>query len=154
MNKKRHCQACSFRSMGVKTRKNILHTCGLDEHRIMMFEQFNEQDENHLFYNHWGKVFSLSDFISHFVTTESMFSKNEIDACVDKYNIDEEAEVAWVSSDTKPNDRKGMSVDSYNRSNDVPETDITDVFVDGEDGFVVPEISDGQNSFLFVIKKK
>jgi hypothetical protein len=31
MNRKDHCQACTFKKFGVKTRKLIPHTCGLDE---------------------------------------------------------------------------------------------------------------------------
>lgn len=114
---------------------------------IVLFES-----DNHLFYNHWGKVFTMKEFVEHFVDELGLFTEIEIGTWMDKYGITDDSDVCWVSSDTRPNKNAGMSVNSYNRSNDVPETDIGDVMVDGEDGRIVPEASDGHNSYLFVIK--
>jgi len=112
------------------------------------------ESDNNLFYNHWGKVFTMKEFVSYFVDDIGIFSMDEVDGWMDKYHIDDDSRVCWVSSDTRPNKRMGFSTNAYNRSNDIPETDIADVLVNKENGTVIPEASDDDNSYLFVLNKE
>lgn len=114
----------------------------------------NEGASN-IYYNHWDKRWKMKDFVDYFSGKLNLFSPEEVQSWFEKYpDLDNDTEVVWVSKSPKDNNTKGMSVDSYGGSNDDMDTDISSIFVDGEDGYVIPEISDGANSCLFVVKQK
>lgn len=115
--------------------------------------KINEGKSN-IYYNHWDKRWTMKDFIKYFVDDLGLFSEREVSNWYEKYDLNDESEVVWVSVSPMSNNTKGMSVDYYSGTNDVPNADISSIFVDGEDGYVIPEISDGANSCLFVVKQK
>lgn len=116
------------------------------------FDDFVNEGSN-LYYNHWGREFTMDDFVSHFVDKLELFPKSMVEVWMDKYKLTGSSKVCWVSDDPKPRLGKGLSQDSYGGSNDVPENEVSDVCVDGEGGFIARDISDGAGGYLYVIEE-
>lgn len=119
--------------------------------RIKSFTDFVNESESTTYYNHWDRTFTMKDFVAYFVDKLGMFDQIDAQAWFDRHDINDDTQVCWVSSSSKPSRVFGMSPDEWKRINDMPETDLTKTLLVGQDGYVIPEINDGGGSVLFVL---
>lgn len=103
-----------------------------------------------------SRPMSLSEFIELEVKDRQNYSRSEVNVWIRKYGLDGSSRLLWVSPKPYIAARYEMSVEDWDDAERIYNKNKEEfgvLEVKGSDGFIIKESGDGDDGFLFVVKR-
>jgi hypothetical protein len=93
---------------------------------------------------------TMSEFKELEVDERTNYEPEMIDEWMKKYNLTDNSEVIWVSSDKRIANRYNLPAVEWENAMNIPEEEIDVVEISNAEGKIITESDDGDDGFLFV----